>query len=82
MAIYTDAGRVQQTLGPSISSAIDFMDGSQGGERFVIEDDGFPNLMLNALRACLDAPGGGRTRAIAARADRGARARAIEPRAT
>ena len=56
-ALYSDPGRVEQTLGPSISSAIDFTDGSQGGERFVIEDDGFPNLILNSLRACLAAPG-------------------------
>jgi cholesterol oxidase len=56
-AIYSDAGRVEQTRGPSISSAIDFTDGSRGGERYVIEDDGFPNLILNSLRACLDAPG-------------------------
>ena len=54
MAIYAGTDRVQQTLGPSISSAIDFTDGSQNGERFIIEDDGFPNLILNSLRACLD----------------------------
>ena len=56
-AIYKDAARVQQTLGPSISGGLDFTDGSRNGERFVIEDDGFPNLLLNSLRACLDAPG-------------------------
>jgi cholesterol oxidase len=56
-AIYKDAERVQQTLGPSISGGLDFTDGSRDGERFVIEDDGFPNVVLNSLRACLDAPG-------------------------
>ena len=56
-ALYKDPERVQQTLGPSISAGIDFSDGSRNGERFVIEDDGFPNLLLNSLRACLDAPG-------------------------
>jgi cholesterol oxidase len=56
-AIYKDADRVQQTLGPSISGGLDFTDGSRNGERFVIEDDGFPNLLMNSLRACLDAPG-------------------------
>ena len=56
-AVYREAGRVDQTLGPSIASAIDFTDGRRDGERFVIEDDGFPNLILNSLRACLDAPG-------------------------
>jgi cholesterol oxidase len=55
MARYDDARRVQQTLGPSIMGAIDFMDGEIGGERFVVEDDGFPNVLLNALRGRLDA---------------------------
>ena len=56
-AIYSDGDRVQQTLGPTIAGAIDFTDGRQNGERFIVEDDGFPNLMLNSLRACLAAPG-------------------------
>jgi cholesterol oxidase len=55
MATYADAGRVQQTLGPSISGVLDFMDKGPNGQQFVIEDDGFPNVLLNALRACLDA---------------------------
>ena len=55
MATYHDASRVQQTLGPSISSVIDYMDKSEGGQQFVVEDDGFPNVLLNALRACLAA---------------------------
>ena len=54
MATYSDASRVQQTLGPSISGVIDFMDGGSNGQRFIVEDDGFPNLLLNSLRACLD----------------------------
>ena len=29
------------------------MDGAVGGQRFVIEDDGFPNLLRNAMRACI-----------------------------
>jgi cholesterol oxidase len=52
-ATYADGARVQQTLGPTISSAIDFSDGATG-QRFIIEDDGFPNVLLNALRACLE----------------------------
>jgi cholesterol oxidase len=55
MATYTDGARVQQTLGPSISGVLDFMDKGSTGERFVVEDDGFPNVLLNALRACLAA---------------------------
>lgn len=53
MATYGDARRVQQTLGPTISGAVDFMDGSINGQAFVVEDDGFPNVLLNALRGVL-----------------------------
>ena len=55
MATYKEGSRVQQTLGPSISGMIDFMDRTSNGQQFVIEDDGFPNLLLNSLRACLAA---------------------------
>jgi cholesterol oxidase len=55
MATYSGSDRVQQSAGPSISSAMDFMDGSYRDQRFVIEDDGFPNLMLNSLRASREA---------------------------
>jgi cholesterol oxidase len=54
MATYADGSRVQQTLGPTISGAIDFTDEDHHGQRFIIEDDGFPNVLRNALRACLD----------------------------
>lgn len=54
MATYADGRRVNQTVGPTISGVVDFMDAALG-ERFVVEDDGFPNLLQNALRACLDA---------------------------
>jgi cholesterol oxidase len=40
-----------------------------GGPSFLVEDDGFPNLILNSLRACL-ATGFGGARAHAAQADR------------
>ena len=59
MATYPEGSRVQQTLGPSISGVLDFMEKTSDGQQFVIEDDGFPNLLLNSLRACLD--GGTRT---------------------
>ena len=58
MATYADATRVQQTIGPSISGVLDFMDGSPNGQRFVVEDDGFPNVLLSSLRACLDGGAG------------------------
>jgi cholesterol oxidase len=54
MALYEDADRVRQTSGPTISALIDFMDGSANGQKCVIEDDGFPNVLLNSLQACLD----------------------------
>jgi cholesterol oxidase len=52
---YPSARDVQQSIGPTISGGLDFMDGSAGGHRFYVEDDGFPNLMLNAVDATLRA---------------------------
>jgi cholesterol oxidase len=46
--------RVKQSTGVTISSVLDFTDGSFKNQRFAIEDDGFPNVILNALKACLD----------------------------
>jgi len=54
MGTYSGKGRVNQSTGPSISSTLDFTDGSIKGQRFLVEDDGFPNLILNAIKACLD----------------------------
>ena len=45
-AFYKDR-RVSPTQGPTISSAIDFLDGSDGGHRYWIEDGGFPDLLGN-----------------------------------
>lgn len=47
--IYDKEANVQQSIGPTISSGLEFMDGSVDGHRFIIEDDGFPNMLLNAL---------------------------------
>lgn len=58
MARYRDSPRVQQSVGPTITSVIDFMEGDGSGERFVIEDDGFPSLLLNAVRAVARGGGG------------------------
>jgi len=46
--------RVRQSVGVAISSVLDFTDGSFQNQRFAIEDDGFPNVILNALKAYLD----------------------------
>jgi cholesterol oxidase len=48
---YDGTADIKQSLGPTISGMLEFMDGSQKGEQFIIEDDGFPNLLLNALTA-------------------------------
>ena len=48
---HANPDEVQQSIGPTISGFLDLMDGSMDGQRFVIEDDGFPNLLLNAARA-------------------------------
>jgi cholesterol oxidase len=50
-ARYARDAQVEQSIGPTISAGLDFSDGSLDGERFLIEDDGFPNVLLNALTA-------------------------------
>ena len=50
-AIYPKTVRVDQGIGPTISAGLNFMDGGVAGQRFFVEDDGFPNVLLNALRA-------------------------------
>jgi cholesterol oxidase len=60
MAVYAEEEHVRQSTGPTIASLLDFADGGFRNQRFVTEDDGFPNLLLNAIRAHLD--GGVRTR--------------------
>ena len=54
-AVYPKSVAVRQGIGPTISSGLNFLDGSRGGERFFVEDDGFPNLLLNAIRARIQA---------------------------
>jgi cholesterol oxidase len=40
---------ISPTRGPTISAAIDFLDGSEGGARFFVEDGGFPDLLGNLM---------------------------------
>lgn len=47
-AVYLDR-QVSPTRGPTITCAIDFLDGSVGGQRFFVEDGGFPDVIGNAL---------------------------------
>lgn len=51
--LYGPSTPVQQSIGPTIASGLDFMDGAVNGQRFFVEDDGFPNLLLHALTARL-----------------------------
>jgi cholesterol oxidase len=50
-AIYKDADQVRQSVGPPISGMVDFGMGRPNRPQFVIEDDGFPNLLRHALAA-------------------------------
>jgi cholesterol oxidase len=54
MATYSEKDRVRQSTGPTIAGILDFTDGSFRSERFVVEDDGFPNLLLSAMKAYLE----------------------------
>lgn len=51
-ALYFDRA-VSPTRGPTITTAIDYLDGSDGGHRYFVEDGGFPDVIGNALRAAL-----------------------------
>ena len=61
LAAYPESDRIRQSTGPTIAGMLDFTDGSFRNQRFVVEDDGFPNLLLSAVKAYLD--GGVRTAA-------------------
>jgi cholesterol oxidase len=50
--------KVEPTKGPTIASAIDFLDGSQGPV-FWIEDGGIPNIGANFIRDAANNPGTG-----------------------
>jgi cholesterol oxidase len=54
MAVYSREERLRQSTGPTIAGILDFADGGFRNQRFVVEDDGFPNLLLNAIKASLD----------------------------
>jgi cholesterol oxidase len=54
MAVYPREEHVRQSTGPTITSMLDFADGGFRNQRFVVEDDGFPNVLLGAIRAHFD----------------------------
>jgi cholesterol oxidase len=55
-AIY-EGRKLNPGQGPTITSAIDFLDRSAGGESFWIEDGGIPDILLDAVKRQAAAPG-------------------------
>lgn len=51
-AIFENRG-VAPTLGPTITCAIDYLDGADAGSRYFVEDGGFPDVVANLMRASL-----------------------------
>jgi cholesterol oxidase len=51
-AFYKDR-RVSPTVGPTITCAIDFLDGKGKGNRYFVEDGGFPNVIGNYVKSRL-----------------------------
>lgn len=49
-AFYKDR-KLSPSIGPTITAAIDFLDGSDNGARYFVEDGGFPDVLGNALSA-------------------------------
>ncbi len=49
-AFYSDR-TLSPSIGPTISASIDFLDGSDGGSRYFVEDGGFPDVIGNMVRA-------------------------------
>ena len=50
---------IHPTQGPTIASIIDFLDGSQNGRVFWVQDGGLPNIAANFIREEADDPGVG-----------------------
>jgi cholesterol oxidase len=47
---------IHPTQGPTIASIIDFLDGSQNGRKFWVQDGGLPNIAANFIRDEADDP--------------------------
>ncbi|MCH7665479.1 MAG: GMC family oxidoreductase [Acidobacteria bacterium] len=60
-AFYDDR-EINPSQGPTISSAIDFLDGSENGARFFIEDGGFPDLLEGYLEEVSKSAKGSRSK--------------------
>lgn len=73
---FYETRRVSPSQGPTISCAIDFLDGSVDGQQFFIEDGGFPDLFGNYLEEKLrHKPKGARARIVVEALGRIARTR-------
>ncbi len=48
---------IHPTQGPTIAAIIDFLDGSQGGQVFWVQDGGLPNIAANFIKERADDPG-------------------------
>ena len=51
---YHEDRRISPTQGPTITCAIDFLDGAVDNEQFFIEDGGFPDVLGNFLEERID----------------------------
>jgi len=54
--IYADK-TISPTRGPTITAAVSFLDGIKNGNRFFVQDGGFPDLMGNALEEIAEKKG-------------------------
>ena len=52
-AIHKDR-EISSTQGPTITSAVDFLDGEEVEQRFILEDGGFPDILGNYLEEKVD----------------------------
>jgi cholesterol oxidase len=48
---------IHPTQGPTIAAIIDFLDGSQGGKVFWVQDGGLPNIAANFIKESAEDPG-------------------------
>jgi cholesterol oxidase len=51
LTVSIQGGAVNPTHGPTITGAVDFLDGSVRGQRFFVEDGGFPDFFRSVMEA-------------------------------
>lgn len=67
---FYEGRRLSPSIGPTITAAIDYLDGSDGAAQYFVEDGGFPNVLGNAVRAARQGRGGAIGRVLTALARR------------